>query len=436
MKTKEIFLLIFIILIGVFITQIYTGEFHFDLGWKDSILFGYEKFIFTETEKIESPLPEELRIRNSHGSIEIYGSDEENITITFEKRIWRKNEADAQEVAKELKMFAELEGRALNISTNRQEFKRKNIETHFVIRVPEGLNVTVFNSYGLVRTERVGHTDITNRHGEVFASDIRGTLVVSNSHDDIEIESVESSCKIEASYSSVTISNILGTTEINNNHGSLTMEDLSNNVVIRAPYSKIYGWNIRGALDIENSYEKIELTDVGPVTIVANQSRIDIDGANGNIDISNRYNKVRLKNIKGNVFVDGKNLGISGNNVHGDKITLSSTYQDIDFDNFSGKTSISLAHGDLHLSPSPLSFPLEVKCSHVDIKFFWPENERYPLEAQVEQGDIQWKLDAEIDYQKDNGLSVVKAFLEETDKPSVFLSTTYGTIWIEESIII
>ncbi len=436
MKTKEIFLLIFIILIGVFITQVYTGEFFFDLGWGDSILFGYEKFIFEETEKIESPLPEELRIRNSHGSIEIYGSDEENITITFEKRIWRKNEADAQEVAKELKMFAELEGQALRISTNRQEFKRKNFETHFIINVPEGINVTVVNSYGLVRTERVGHTDISNRYGEVFASDIRGTLVVSNSHDDIEIENVESSCKIEASYSSVTISNILGTTEINNSHGSLTMEDLSNNVVIRTPYSKIYGWDIRGALDIENSYEKIELTNVGPVTIVANQSLIDIDGANGDINISNRYDKVRLKNIKGNVFVDGKNLGISGNNVHGDKITLNSTYQDIEFDNFSGKTSISLSHGDLHLSPSPLTFPLEVKCSHVDIKFFWPENKRYPLEAQVEQGDIQWKLDAEIDYQKNNGLSVVKAFLEVTDKPTVFLSTTYGTIWIEESIII
>ncbi len=436
MKAKEIFLLIFIILVGVSITQVYKGDFHLDWGWGDGLLFGYEKFVFEETEEIESPLPGELRIRNSHGSVEIFGSDKENITISFEKRIWRKDEVEAREIAEQLKMFTELEGKALKISTNRQEFRRKKIETHFVIRVPEGMNVTIVNSYGLVRTERVGHTDITNPYGEVFASDIRGTLVVSNKYEDIEIEQVKSSCKIEASYSSVTISNIQGMTEIINSHGSLAMEDLPNDVLIRTPYSKIYGWNISGALDIENSYEKIELTDVGPVKIVANQSRIDIEGANGNINISNRYDKVRLKNIHGNVFVDGKNLGISGNNVHGDKITLSSTYQDIKFDNFSGKTSISLAHGDLYLSPSPLTFPLEVKCSHVDIKFFWPENERYPLEAQAEQGDIQWKLDAGIDYQKDNGLSIVKAFLEEKDKPSVFLSTTYGTIWIEKSIII
>ncbi len=436
MKAKEIFLLIFIILVGVFITQVHTGNFDLDWGWGDSILFGYEEFIFEETKEIESPLPGELRIRNSHGSIEIIGSDEENIFISFEKRIWRKDEVEAREIADQLKINIDNNGPTLNISTNRQEFRRKKIETNFIIAVPEGMNVTVINSYGLVSAERVGNTDITNHYGEVYASDISGTLDVSNSHDDIEIKHVESDCKIEASYSSVTISHIQGTIDIQNRHGKLVMEDITNDVVIRMPYSKIFGWDIRGALDIKNSYEKIELTNVGPVKIVANQSLIDIDGANGNINITNRYDKVRLKNITGNVFVDGKNLGISGKNVHGNEITLSSTYEDIEFDNFSGKTSISLSHGDLHLSPSPLTFPLEVKGSHVDIKFFWPANEKYPLEAQAEQGDIQWKLDAEIDYQKDNGLSIVKAFLEETDKPSVFLSTTYGTIWIEESFIL
>ena len=436
MKAKEIFLLIFIILVGVFITQVHTGKLDLDFGWEDSMLFGYDEFVFEETEEIESSLAEELHIRNSHGSIEIFGTDEDKITISFKKKIWRKEEAEAQDIANQLKMNIDNNGLTLNISTNRQEFRKKRIDTDFFIAVPERMNVTVVNSYGLVRTEKVANTEITNHYGEVFVSDIRGELKVSNSYDDIEIEQVESNCKIEASHSSVTISHIQGTIEIQNRHGRLVMEDITNDILVRTPYSKIYGWDISGALDIENSYEKIELTNVGPVKIVANQSLIDIDGADGDINIINRYDKVRLKNIKGNVSVDGKNLGISGNGVHGDKITLSSTYEDIEFDNFSGKTSISLSHGNLSLSPSPLTFPLEVKGSHADIKFFWPENERYPLEAQAEQGDIQWKLDAEIDYQKDNGLSIVKAFLEETDKPTVFLSTTYGTIWIEESFIL
>ena len=357
MKAKEVFLLIFIILIGVFITQVHTGEFDLNFGWGEGILFGYDEFVFEETKEIESPLPEELRIRNSHGSIEIIGSDENKITISFKKRIWRKEEVDAQEIADQLKMFTEINGQTLNISTNRAEFKRKNFKTDFIMAVPEWLIVTVINSHGSVRAERVGNTDITNRYGEVFASDIRGELNVRNSHDDIEINQVESNCKIEASYSSVTLSKIQGTTEIENRHGSLAMEEIANDVVIRSPYSKIYGWDISGALDIENSYEKIELTNVGPVKIIANQSLIDIDGATGNINITNRYDKVRLKNIRGNVFVDGKNLRISGKNITSEEITLSSTYEDIEFNNFSGKTSIYLSHGNLHLSPAPIIFP-------------------------------------------------------------------------------
>ena len=52
-------------------------------------------------------------------------------------------------------------------------------------------------------------------------------------------------------------------------------------------------------------------------------------------------------------------------------------------------------------------------------------------------GDFGPKTEKAVkEFQKDNGLSVVKAFTDERDKPSIFLSTTYGTIWIEESIII
>ena len=133
MKAKEIFLLIFIILIGVFITHVYTGKFDFDFGWGDSFLFGYEEFVFEEIQEIESPLPEKLRINNSHGSVEIFGSEEGIITISFKERIWRKEEVDAQEIADQLKMNIDNNGQTLNISTNRQEFRRKNFETDFII---------------------------------------------------------------------------------------------------------------------------------------------------------------------------------------------------------------------------------------------------------------------------------------------------------------
>ncbi|MGD2246575.1 MAG: DUF4097 family beta strand repeat-containing protein [Candidatus Aminicenantes bacterium] len=436
MRAKEIFLLIFIILAGVFISMMYNGYFDFGFGWGEGFFFGYDEFDFEETEVIEPPFPAELRIQNAHGSVEILGSEENTITVSFEKRIWRRNKEEAQEVADRLKMIIKKDAQALNISTNRQEFRRKNFDTHFFFAVPEGMNITVVNTYGLVRAEKIGSADITNRHGEVFASDVRGELILLNSYDDVDVEHIASGCKIEGIHSRVTAHDVGGTADISNSYGTIVVEEIAKAVTVRGPHCKVYGWDIFGGLDIENSYEKIELSDVGPITIVGNHSPVEIDGANGDINISNRYGKVRLKNIRGNVFVEGKNLGLSGNDVIGDRITVSSTYQDIELEDFAGNTSISLAHGNIHLTPSPLTHPIEVKASHADIKLFWPEDSRYPIEAEARQGEIRWKLDSEVSFKKDNGVSLLKAFAEESGKPSIFLLTSYGTIWIERSIIL
>lgn len=436
MRAKEIILLIFIILCGVFISMVYNGYFDFEFGWGEGLFFGYDEFVFEKTEEIQPPFPAELRIQNSQGSVEVIGSEEDSITISFEKRIWRKDEAEAQEVADQLKMIIDIEEGVLNISTNRQDFKRRNFETHFFILVPQGMNLTVTNSYGLVRAEKVGKTDITNRHGEVFASDIRGELILFSSYEDVEIEFVESDCSIDAVHADIIINDVRGKIKVHNSYGSLHLEEIAQDTIVRTPHSKVYGRDILGALDIENSYEKIELIDVGAVKITGNQSPVEVEGARGDIAINNRYSKVRLKNIRGNVIIEGKNLGLSANKIVGDQITISSTYHDIELEDFSGKTSISLTHGNIHLTPSPLTHPLEVKASHTDIKLFWPEDGKYPIEAQAQQGEIKWKLETYVAFQKDNGLSVIKAFVEESAKPSIFLSTSYGTIWIEESLII
>jgi DUF4097 and DUF4098 domain-containing protein YvlB len=436
MKAKEVILLIFIILVGVSISLVYNEEFDIGWGWGEGWIFGYEEFVYEETETLEALSLDQLQIRNSYGSVEILGSDHSSISITFEKRIWRKNEADAKALAGQLKMIIDQEGQTLTLTNNRQDFKNKKFETHYYITVPADLNVNITNSYGLVKVERVGNADISNRYGEVTASEVSGSLSIFNKDDEVNIEHATSDCFIEASYADINLRDVKGKVDIKNSNGKLALEEIAKEVTIRSPHCTIYGWDITGDMDIENSYEKIELTDVGNVKIAGNQSPVEIDGAEGKIDINNRYSKVRLKNIRGNISIEGKNLGVSGNSIQGEKITIHSSYHDIELEDFSGETSITLAHGNIYLTPSPLTHPLDIKGSYADIKFFWPESGKYPIDIQANQGQIMWKLDADVSYQKDNGLSEIKAFVEESGNPSIFLSTDYGTIWIEKSIVI
>jgi hypothetical protein len=436
MKAKEVILLIFIVLVGVFFSRLYNEELEFEADWGKGWLFGYEEFVFEESQILESPALSHLHVLNSHGSVEVRGTDKSTVSVTLEKRIWRKNEADAREVANKLKMIIDQDGPVMTISNNRQDFKKKSFETYYSIEVPEGIKVNITNSLGPVKAERVGDTDITNRYGEVISLEIDGTLTISNSYDEVNIEDISSDCTIEGRHADINILNVSGTVDIKNIHAKLTLEEIEKEVTIRSPHSRIYGWDITGNMDIENSYEKIELSDVGTVKISGDQSPVQIDGADGDIDINNRYSKVRLKNIRGSIFIEGKDLGIFGNTVHGEKITIHSTYDDIELEQFSGETSITLAHGKIYLTPSPLIRPLEIRGSHADIKFFWPESGTYPIVIQAKQGQILWKLDSAVSSQKDNGLSVVKAFTDESGKPSIFLSTEYGTVSVEKSIVI
>ena len=106
---------------------------------------------------------------NAHGDIEIQGTDEEKISVSFEKTIWRRNEEHAKEVADELKMNIDRDNRRLTISTTRSEFRRGNFRTNFKISLPRGMDIEVNNSYGTVRAVKVGNTSINNRHGKTIA---------------------------------------------------------------------------------------------------------------------------------------------------------------------------------------------------------------------------------------------------------------------------
>lgn len=436
MKAKEVILLIIIILVGVSFSLLYNEQFGIGWGWGESWIFGYEEFNYEETEILEAQAFDRINVRNAHGSVEILGSETDKIHITFEKKIWRKNEEDARSLADELKMTVDREGSTLTLSNNRQVFKNKKFETRYFISAPRGMDVNIDNSYGSVKAERVGETKITNRYGEILAFEISGSLVLFNRYDEIKVEHAASGCTVEASHGDIEIRDVLGPVDIKNSYGKLILQEIKDRVTIRSPQSKVDARDITGAMDIENSYEKIELSGVSSVKISGNQSPVDIDGAEGDIHIFNSYSEVRLKDIHGNITVGGKNLGLFGSSVHGEKITVDTSYHDIELENFTGETSITLAHGKIYLTPSPLTHALDVKGSYADIKFFWPQGEKYPIEILAKQGQIFWKLDTEVDSQKDNGQSEVKAFLEETGKPAIFLSTDYGTIWIEKSIVI
>jgi len=433
MKAKEFIILILIIIAGITFYYAQTGKIDIDWCIDDHFFFSFQGFDFEESQKIDPPFPPEIQVINAHGNIEIHGTEEQHITISLQKKIWRKNEEEAQKVSEALHMVINQNDQQLTVSSNREEFRRKKFETSFIIYIPQSMNVEVKNSYGLVKVQNTGSTEIINPHGKIIAKDITGALIIKNRHEDIEIENILSDCQIESSHSNITGSNIQGHVHISHAYGKIHLEDISKGVTLEGSHTQILGDNLAGPLNIESSYEKIVLTDIGPTKIRCRHGNIEITGGKGSLDIMDKYGKVKLDDIEGDISIEGKNLQIYGKNITGETITVTSSYKDVKLINFSGNTTISLSHGNFYLEPYPLTHPIEVKGQYADINFYWPSGQKYPIEARVKGGEIKWELPEELSFEETNNLTIIKAFSEEKEQHPIFLSTTYGTIRIKSA---
>lgn len=430
MKVREFFLLLLIITVGVLFYHIHTGKLNFDFDWEDGFFFTYEEFVYEETQDLELPFPGELQVLNSHGEVYITGTDDNKITVTFTKRIRRRNEEQADDVARDLQMLIDRDEQKITLTTNRSEFRKKNFRTDFNIYLPAGADINVKNSYGLIKAKDIGKGFITNPHGKTRVYRASGDVIISNSYKDVEVSDLQAKCEIESRHAEVSAFNISGDTIISNRYGRIHLENCSRDVIMNGSHTKIYGERISGTSEIENSYAEVSLNQVGPIIILGNHSPIKIETLQGDLEIKNRYGKITLDDIDGSIDIDGKNLAVNGKTIQGESIYISTSYRDIDLKDFTGKTMIILSHGKLQLAPDPLTHTIEVRGSHSGIDFFWPEGEQYPLEAQTKGGDIEWSLADEPSVRVENGSSIIKAYMDRTDKPAIKLATSYGTIWI------
>ena len=434
MRVREVFLLILIILAGVFFYHAYTGklDIQWNWGWDDEegFLSWGEEYVYEESEILTTPLPASLHLKNSNGDIEIVGSDTENISITFKKRIKRNSEEKARKVAENLKMKISREEERIDISVNRGDFPKKNFRTDFILFLPSSMNVEIANSYGKVDVRSVKGAEITNRIGSVHIENIDGDLTLKVSYRDAEVVDVQGECRIESTNADLDVRDIQGRVEIENRYGRIELNDIPQDIIVDGSHSQIRGMNLAGNISIESSFKSIYLENTGPVKIIATNAPIEIYEASGLVDIKNNYGSVKLNDIKGDLIIEGKNLKVTGQDIVSNLLTISTSYKTVDLSRFSGQCSIHADNARIILYPKPLTHGIEAYGDYTDIDFRWPEG-RYPIEAQSTGGRVIWSLPFEPAQRKENGLALIKAFTGEPT-PAISLSTRYGKITIQE----
>jgi DUF4097 and DUF4098 domain-containing protein YvlB len=435
MRFREVLLVIVLLAAGFVVYQVQTGNWT-TWDWtfnEDGEFFGLGKeYAFEETQVFEAPIPSSLEVTNSHGWVEVRGADQETVQLTFQKKIWRREEAEARAIADKLKYKLNRTADRLSFSTNRDEFTKRNFETGFILVVPRRMAVTIENSYGTVKAVAVKEADIRNRHGQVSVSDIEGACTLESSYEDIEAENLKAGCRVINRHADVKVLSVAGELRVDHAYGVVRFEDIGGKVDIVGSHSEVNGRRAQGPVSVETSYERISVTDSGATRVRARHCPVEANDIHGNLDVETTYEPVKATNVQGNLQVTGNNVEVTASLVKGQEISVSTSYQNVDLADFSAKVSVSLRHGGLVLRPLDLKFPVDVRNEYGDIDFYWPAGEASPLEAQSRGGAVKWGLPGTPSLEKTNGTSLVKAFVENAGRPGVFLSTSYGDIRIQE----
>jgi hypothetical protein len=374
-----------------------------------------------------------LRLTNAHGDVVIEGTETDRITLTLEKKIWRHDEAEAKAVADQLHPRVTKTDAAVILSTNRDEFKRRNFETNFRLTVPAAMAVEVENSYGLLHAQQLSSAVITNSHGEVTVSNVSGEVKIDNSYENVNVEGVRARCAITSRHSDISARQIEGELQVGHQYGLVKLQNISQKVTVDGPHTEIFAEDISGPVDIRNSYEKVTLRRVGQAKVQGHHSDVEAEEVNGNAEFTSSYASISAVKIHGGLRVTGRSLSLSGKSITGGEIYISTNYEPVELTDFAGKTTILVSHGDVALTPLPLTGPLEVRCDYSPITLYWPDAGQYPFEAQTKTWEIHWRLPEQVTVEEKDGRQEVKAFLEAKDKPGILLVTSYENIQIEKA---
>ena len=433
MRFREVFLVIVLILAGLVVYQVQTGHWNFDWDWgwgEDFGGFGRE-YSAEETRTIEAPLPPVIEVANGHGWVEVRGADQANVQLTFKKVAWRRTEEEAKDIADRLKYSLTAAEDKLVFTTNRDEFRKKNFETGFILTVPRTMIVRITNAYGVVRVEGVKEATARNRHGELFAANIDGPCTLETSYEDLEAQKIQGECRIVNRHGDVRAVSVAGDLWVETSYARVRVEDAGQKADIRGSHVDVDARRVAGAVSVDTSYEKVLLSDVGPAVVTGHNMAVAAENVRGDLEVRTSYEEVRATGVQGGLLVEAHNSSVSAEGIGGDRISVNTSYENVALADFSAEITVVCRNGNVTLRPLDLEHGMDVRNEHGAIALAWPDGEAARLEAQSKGGAVRWGLPEKPDIEQTNGVSLVKAFTANAAAPLIYLSTRYDDIRIE-----
>jgi putative adhesin len=418
MKKRDLFIVIVVLAFGIIYNFVETGEIQFYDGCsvdarglrdKDHPNSFQQEEISYSASQIS-----EIELDNRAGGIEITKSEDENIRINTEIRVYHRYKEDASEIEKEIRVTtSNSETNKLRIRVRPDEdFPYTRVRVFFKISVPETVNLDLWNRYGDIDVHQGGgHVVVDNKHGNISIKHIDGKLKVRHKHGKVVLREIGGAVDLNSRHSRVTI-NRVNSLKMNCTHAIIYIDGVAQNTNVEyIAHSSLKMANGQG-LVLSGRHTKIRLKHI----------------ANG-VKISNSHSSIVMEEISGDVTVKGKHCRIRMENVAAGDIIIKNSFNSVGLENISANTlDVLLSHGSLNIALNDIKERINIKNRHSRISLSYPKSLQPAFNMDLSHGKIKNTTDTEYTYVSERQRMRLNSVSEG---PQFIINNYYGDVYLD-----
>ena len=314
----------------------------------DEDVMGIMGTAYPYSDELEQPFldGQRLKVICDRGDVKIHAGDPGKVKVVAHKKVMADSEPEARKLSDESKPIITVENGVVIINANtlaRGNGIQIGAGFHIGPRVSSDLDIYV---------PAKAAVQVDTRHGDIVITDREGDLEASNTHGDS------------------TVQNITGNVSLSVHHGSVKVSKVKGNVKVDGRIADTDIADVSGTVNMSGEYpNSVKLSNIG-------------EGATFRSSVTD----LKTGKLQGDLFLDGSDLRAKSLAGPFSVITRS---KDIHLDDITGDIKVEDSHGDIEVhSNSPLG-SIDLGNRNGPIRVWVPQEAGFELDANAGHGEIE-----------------------------------------------
>ena len=315
-----IMLLILIVIVGL------AAHHSSDVNWegmRDQMQFDDDlggmfgtAFNFDDTLEQQFPAKGSLRIVCDRGAINVNPSDGNTIRVVVHKKLYAKNQEDANKFNDGSKPQITVNGTQVLLNANTNGAGDHAVQADMDIFVPRDAVVEVASKRGDVSiSDRRADVKLTLQKGDITLNEITGNAKMSMDKGSIRASNVTGDVEVDGRVDNVTLEDVKGGVRLNGDFfNDIRLSKISKTAEFKSARSDITLASVPG--DLEISGDSLRATDIsGPMRFVTRSKDIHLEGVTGDVEVENANGDIEVRQANklpiGKMVLTGKHGDIT-----------------------------------------------------------------------------------------------------------------------------